>query len=416
MGLAVVVGTAPVEAQVAPISAAVKGTSAETGVADDNRVGRVHDAMERSVIGESPEQWLQAEHSCYLARKAGVLKDTGFHYAMDVSLLQQWGLNGGGSPSLQVLLTPSFNWDLFSNPTWGSGSLQFAYNASLTYPTRQDAVDIQSRLGLVTAINDMSSRQLQFVQLSYTHTSPGKVVSMGIGQYPFDKFDGNEYLANQQRNFNNAILVQDGATTYPVAGLGAFVQWNVTDTVQVATGFQGANNLSGQTLSARRWGSDGLAWFGYLQWTPKVAGMGTAQYSASWFSTPAVPAQEASQVWSINAVQNVSEDWAVFARANRAIGHATSIRGSWALGAARNNPLGRNSSDQIAIAIGRSEVAAPPANSAGARNETIVETYWNWALPGALVLSPSAQLVLDPAFDRSRDHAWILGLRATMLF
>jgi carbohydrate-selective porin OprB len=129
-----------------------------------------------------------------------------------------------------------------------------------------------------------------------------------------------------------------------------------------------------------------------------------------------VPAQAASQVWSLNAVQNIGTDWAVFGRANRAIGYASSIRGSWALGAARNNPLGRNSSDQVAIAVGMSEVAAPPANPAGARNEGIIETYWNWALLGGLVLSPSAQLVLDPAFDRSRDHAWVLGLRATMLF
>ncbi len=414
--LACVVGSAPVAAQVAPSAPAAAAGGEDSAIAEVHRIGRVHEAMERSLLREPAGPWLHDDYARYLAWKANVLKETGFRYAMDVSLLQQWGLSGGGSPSLQVMLTPSFNWEVFSHSTWGSGSLQFAYNAAPNYPTRQDAAEIQSRLGMLTAINDMASRLLQFPQLTYTQTSPGNAVSVGLGQYPFYNFDGNQYLANQQLNFNSYIFAQNGASTYPLAGLGAFLQWNVTGTVQVAAGFQGANNLAGQTLSADQWGNDGLAWFGYAQWTPKVAGLGTSQYSVSWFSTPGVPAQADSRVWSLNAVQNVGPDWAVFARANRAIGFASSIRGSWALGAARNNPLGRNRGDQVAIAVGMSAAAPPPANPAGARNEGIVETYWNWALLGGLVLSPSAQLVLDPAFDRSRDHAWVLGLRATMLF
>ena len=82
------------------------------------------------------------------------------------------------------------------------------------------------------------------------------------------------------------IFAQNGAATHPWAGLGAFAQWNATATVQLAAGFQSAANLSGQTLSAARFGDDGFAWFGYAQWAPKFTGRGTAQYAISWFSSP----------------------------------------------------------------------------------------------------------------------------------
>jgi hypothetical protein len=380
------------------------------------RIGRVHEAQRRNARREARIEFLRDEYASWLKFKADLQEATGFEAAMDVSFLQQWGFADGGSPALQIYLSPSINWELFKSTTWGSGSVQLAYNAIPDYPTRQDAANIQSRLGLVTAINDFASRTFQFPQLTYTHTSPGNALSVGIGQYPFYNFDGNEYLGNQQRNFNNLIFAQNGAATYPLAGWGAFAQWNATTTLQFAVGVQSASNLSGQTLSTRGFGDDGYAWFAYAQWTPKFAALGSAQYSLSWFDTPDVPAQAASRVWSVNAVQNLNDNWAIFGRANRAIGYATTIRGSWALGAARNNPLGRSNTDQIGVAVGLSEVAAPPANPAGARNEKIAEAYWNWTVFGGLMITPSAQLIVDPALDPARNHAWALSLRTTLLF
>ncbi|MEP7328300.1 MAG: carbohydrate porin [Betaproteobacteria bacterium] len=380
-------------------------------------IGRIQEAGQRAAAREPIAAHLRDDYAAWVKFKAKLQKEIGLQIAMDLSFLPQWGLSGGGSPSLQVFATPSIDWALFKSSTWGAGSVQLAYNAVPTYPTRQDAAMIQSNLGLVTAINDLSSKTFQFPQLTYTHATPGNAVSIGIGQYPFYNFDGNQYLANQQINFNSMIFAQNGASTYPLAGIGAFAQWNVTSTMQFAAGFQGANNLSGQTLTTRTFGDDGYAWFAYAQWTPKFTGRGTAQYSMSWFSTPSLPAQASSRVWSINAVQNLDDDWAVFARANRAIGYATTIRGSWVLGAARNNPLGRNAADQIGFAIGMSEVAAPPSNPVDTRNETVSELYWNWSLiSGGLVLSPSAQWIWHPGLDPMRESVWVLGLRATLLF
>jgi len=131
---------------------------------------------------------------------------------------------------------------------------------------------------------------------------------------------------------------------------------------------------------------------------------------------PTVPAQPRSSGWSVNVSQNLNDTWAVFGRANRAYDYVTPIRSSYALGAAMNNPLGRSKTDQLGLAIGYSSAAPAPTNPPGARNEKVVEAYWNWTVAKALLLSPDVQYIRDPALAPSRDSAWALSLRATLSF
>ena len=77
--------------------------------------------------------------------------------------------------------------------------------------------------------------------------------------------------------------------------------------------------------------------------------------------------------------------------------------------------LFRSQWDQIGLAIGYSSAAAPPTNPAGARDEKVLETYWNWNFFGGLLLTPSVQFVVDPALAPDRNSAWILSVRATMM-
>lgn len=201
-----------------------------------------------------------------------------------------------------------------------------------------------------------------------------------------------------------------------MTGLGAYVQFNATSSIQFASGFQGANNVLGQTLSGKNFNSDCCAWFGYAQWTPNLHGLGSAQYSFSYFNTPGVPAQAATRGWSANAVQNLNDTWALFARANGASGYVTPIKNSYALGVAVTNPLQRASTDQIALAIGLSEAANPPTNPLGARNERAIEAYWTWTLFGGLLLTPSVQVIFDPALNPAKDNVSVFSLRATFTF
>ena len=390
----------------------VLGASDVTGV---GKIGRVHDRIRRAQQRESLYQEISHLYRDYTNWKARVQKETNVAYSFDVSLLQQWGSPDGGSPALQIYAAPSLDWTVFKSSNWGTGSIQVAYNL-VTYPTNQNAASIQSNLGLITPINDFPSNTENFAQLTYTQASPDNKWLLTGGQYPLYNFDGNAYLGDQQQNFNNYLFAQNATQTYLITGLGAYLQFNATSTLQFAAGFQGANNVSGEAISTKNFSNDCCAWFGYVQWTPRFHGFGSAQYSFSYFSTPSIPAQSSTRGWSVNAVQNLNETWAVFARANGANGFVTQIRNSYALGVAMNNPLKRSSTDQIALAVGLSQAASPPTNPPNTRNEKPIEAYWTWTFFGGVLLTPSVQYIFDPALSPTKNGVWGLSLRATFLF
>jgi len=390
--------------------------AASADVSNAGKIGKLHDNLRRAAQRESLSQELTGFYTDYTKAKARFEAETNISYSMDVSLLQQWGFSNGGSPALQVYAAPSIDWTLFKSKTWGTGSVQVAYNYIPSYPTAQNAADIQGNLGLITSINDYDSRFLNFAQLTYTQATPDNKWLVTLGQYPLWNFDGNAYLGNQQQNFNNYIFAQNGSSTYRLTGWGAYVQINATSTLQFAGGAQATNNLLGQTLTTQGAGDHCCAWFGYVQWSPNFHGMGSSQYSFSNFDTPAVPAQPATRNWSVNAVQNVNDTWAVFGRANGASGYVSAIKSSYALGLAMNNPLKRSPTDQIAVAVGLSDAAGTPTNPPGARNEKVVEAYWNWTFFSGLLLTPSVQVFFDPALNPSKSNVTVLSLRATLMF
>lgn len=379
------------------------------------KIGRIHDNIRRA--RQRTSLFLEAKeiYGVYSRFKNRLDKDIGLSWSVDLSYLPQWAWSDGGSPSGQFLVTSNVDFRLFESPAVGEGSVQVSYSAA-RYPTSQTAADISSNIGVISLINDFPEVQNVFGQLTYTHSFPGNRVLLVAGQYPFYNFDGNSYLANQQANFNSYIFAQNGSSTYPVAGIGAFVQFNVTDTIQLAGGFQDARNPSGAKISTSGFDQGDYAWFAYAQWTPRFGGLGSAQYSFTYYEVPTIPEQSRSRGWSINAVQNLNDTWAVFARANGASGYTTSIRSSYALGAAMNNPLGRNSQDQIGLAFGYSQAAGQPTNPAGARDEKVVEAYWNWGFPGGLLLTPSIQYIIDPSLLSKRQSSWGVAIRATLMF
>ena len=81
-----------------------------------------------------------------------------------------------------------------------------------------------------------------------------------------------------------------------------------------------------------------------------------------------------------------------------------------------NNPLQRASTDQIALAFGLSDAANPPTNPPNARNEKALEAYWTWTFLGGLLLTPSAQVIFDPALNPAKDNVSVLSLRITFMF
>ncbi|MBV5272379.1 MAG: carbohydrate porin [Lamprocystis purpurea] len=386
-----------------------------TDVSAVGKIGRVHDHLRRATLWQTLSADLNGLYGDYSRFKTRTKAQTGLSWSMAASYLQQWGEPNGGWPAGQVLATPGINWELFNSKTFGEGSIQVAYTI-VRYPWRQTAGDVTGNLGLITPINDFPGTQNTFAQLTYTQAFPGNKVLVSVGQYPFYNFDGNQYLADQQQNFNNYLFAQNGTSTYPIAGLGAYAQINATSTIQFAAGFQNAADIMGENLSTKGFGDGGFAWFGYAQWAPKFRGLGPAQYSVTYYDVPTVPLQPTTSGWSLNAVQNLNDTWALFGRANGAWAYVTPIRNSYALGGAMNNPLGRSPTDQIGLAFGYSEAAPAPTTPVGARNEKVIEAYWSWTFFRGLLLTPDVQYISDPALAPNRDSVWVLALRATLMF
>ena len=402
----------PAETTVEAVDAA-PGLLGQPDVSKVGRIGRLHDDIRRDKRRRSYFLEVKELYGDYARFKHRLDQDAGLTWSVDLSYLPQWAGPEGGSPSTQLLTTSNIDYRLFRSQSLGEGSVQASYTTA-RYPSSQNGADLSGTVGVINLINDFPVYQNTFSQLSYTHALPGNKVLITVGQYPFYSFDGNLYLANQQENFNSYIFSQNGSSTYPIAGLGAYMQVNVTDAIQIAAGLQNPNNLSGSTLATPNFKTAGAAWFGYLQWTPQFRGLGTAQYSFTYYQVPTVPEQKQSSGWSFNAMQNLNDTWALFARANSAYQTFAPIRSSYALGAAMNNPLGRNKLDQIGLAIGLSVPAPSPVNPPGARNEKVLEAYWNWAFTGAVLITPSIQVIFDPALVPDRRSAWSLSLRATL--
>ena len=381
------------------------------------KIGHLHERIRRAYRWEALNRDLAGAYGAYSALKKKVKQETGLSWSMPVSYLQQWGIPNGGRTAGQILATPGLDWKLFGSATFGEGSLQLSYSW-VQYPWRQSAADIADNLGIITPINDYpGDGEDSRPQLTYTHAFPGNKLLLSIGQYPVSNFDGNPYLNDQQHNFNNYLFAQNGSSTYPIGGLGANAQVNVTTTVQLAGGFQNATDMTGADLTIKGFGKQNLTWFGYMQWTPRFHGLGAAQYSFTCYDVPAVAQQPISSTgWSFSAAQNLNNTWAVFGRANGAWGFQTPIAASYAIGGAMNNPLGRSKMDQIGLAIGYAAAADPPTNPSGTRDEMVVEAYWNWEFFGGLLLTPDVQYISDPAKDSGRDSAWALSLRATLMF
>ncbi len=342
--------------------------------------------------------------------KADLNKKAGIQYSLDVSFLAQKGVPNGGKTAMQTVYAPSFSWQMFNNDTWGTGTLSASYTAVRYWGNRAD--NIGNRLYLANAINDFSTPQNSFDQLTYTHALFNNTVSLTIGQFPIYDFDGSQYGSNQQTGFINYALSQNASETYPIAGLGAYVQVNPTNEVSVAAGFQNARNVGAETLSGKGWGDHRFTSFGSISFTPTINGR-SGQYSVLVYNQPNVITQPQNTTgWSVNISQNLTDSFGVFVRANAATGSSMPVKQSYVLGGVYTNP--QKQSNQAGLAVAYNKVAkqyfAEPVRSF----ETVVEGYVSFGVTQFLTITPDIQLYVHPALRKSRNYGTVFSLRGTI--
>ena len=340
----------------------------------------------------------------------------GIEYNLDYSLLGQHASPGGKYNAVQSYLAPSITWTTFDNH-YGTGVLNASYY-SIFYGNH-NANDIQNRTGMVTSINDFTSDEQEFSALYYTYQLPHRYnwLTLGAGQYSLYMFDGTDYDNNQQVNFINYSLSQNGSATYADAGLGAYIQatpknWNFT------AGLQDATNIEAPSIRFNHLDDKHYTTFAQIGYNPQIKNLGGGQYSIMLYNQPSVEEQaQTTNGWSFNAQQNIGEKLALFGRINGVSGSVSSIKNSYVAGMVYNNPLNRNSLDQIGLAYSYNDISAKAVGSKLANNgEHVMETYWAWGISKWATLTPDLQFYVNPALNEKSDYGTAVSLRLSVFF
>jgi hypothetical protein len=354
---------------------------------------------------------LNGWYDAYNTLKTKLNNDYDIQYSLLLSSFVQWGLPHGGPGTIQIVYSPTITWNPFTNTAIGSGSFNFAFQGNQFW-SKTNTNDQLKAMGLLAPPNDWGANSEQFAQLTYTHTLPGNIVALTIGQYSIEQFDDNEYAGNSQTNFISYPLAQNATQTYANAGVGAYLQITPISKFAIAGGFQEATNVTADTIEVNL-GTGKYAYFLNGQWTPSFFGGGT--YSFLFYHQPSVPLQPSSSYgYSFSAVQQINSEWGLFARINNASGGASTILTSLAGGVTLNNPFGRNELDRLGLGVARDWTNENATSAPAGNSEWVIEGYYNFTIAKGLQLAPDVLVYLNPALAPSTDISAVFSLRVTL--
>jgi hypothetical protein len=373
-------------------------------------------------------------YGAYLAFKRQLKDEVKFQYSVVMTALPQWGLPKGGPGVVNFITSPNVAWQAFADPSIGTGS----FNVSLLkyqFWTAQDTDAQSTRLGVNTPSSDWNSNGHEYGQFTYTHRLPGDWLSVSFGQYTFGGFDANKYGTDAQLYFVNDALTQNASQTYANAGLGAYAEARLAGKQLIlATGFQGATDVLGDTVTNRGFRTGKYAYFASAQWAPSF--MPGSRFGLLWYTQPAVPEfPSRSEGVSINAAQDIGADWNVFLRANQASGTDNTIASSIGVGLIRNNLFQRGKEDEAGIGFfwDKTNMGAaallPPDEAFGVADplhpvirgaEWGTEIFYRFSVFKGLQVTPDVQLFFGSTFGggptQQSGTVAVFTVRSTLFF
>ena len=342
-----------------------------------------------------------------------VQEKTGLRYGVDISYTAQRVAPGGKNTAVQGIYYPYAVWNIFNDTKFGSGQIDFNYN--LVRYWGLEAGELDSRVGVASAINDYPDRQDVFSQLSYTHTMPGSLawLSLTVGQFPLYNFDGTSYDSNQQTGLINYALSQNASASYPSAGLGAYLSAALSKEITLSGGYQSASNISGSRIKFKEAFDGDYTGFASLNYSDE-----SGQYGLMGYYQPSTEEQKGySWGWSFNAEENLGGKWSAFGRANGSVNNITPVKQSYVLGLSYRNPLDRNPLDAITVAAAYNRLSAKAADAPYVRTgETVFEAQWVWGLGKCLTITPDVQFYPEAGLNAEREWITVAGLRTTFMF
>ena len=93
------------------------------------------------------------------------------------------------------------------------------------------------------------------------------------------------------------------------------------------------------------------------------------------------------------------------------------IKNSYTAGAVYNNPLNRNSLDQIGLAYAYNNIDESAVGEPLSENgEHVIEAYWTWGISKWATLTPDLQFYIHPSLNQKSNYATVASIRLNLYF
>jgi porin len=344
-------------------------------------------------------------------KKKAINENTGFQYSLAYTATAQNASDSltGEDTGASSVFRFSGKWDLFNRGEKNKGSLVFSVDHRT--PFNDVTGDISSEVGYIgsTALlfSDLDTVLVDFNWQQYINDGDSGIV---LGRYdPSDYINVLGY-ANPWTTFQNLNILLDSSLAYPDLGLGAGIGHWFNNSWYGTVGFNDANGRIDETTPY----DNGAEFFKYaeLGWSP---GRDQRYLSNVHLTFWDVDEREddgldAAYGVSLGANWTWDETYMLFGR----IG--------WSDVDAPNDPqiyensytfggiyYFANRSELAGAAINYGELAAP-----GLESQTTTEIFYRVQLAQNLAITPSIQLLQDPALNDEHDQITIVGLRVRL--
>jgi porin len=331
----------------------------------------------------------------------------GFQISAHYSTMYQ-GLSdavpGGDDASSSGVLRATMKWAPKGTDSTNAGSLNVILDHRHAFRDTAPA-DLAGQAGYI-GVTSLFYSDIKFavIDLNWHQPLNGGRSGLIVGRY-----DPNDYMnvlgyVNPWTIFSNLAVTLDTSVALPDSSWGIGGGHWINDQWYVLGGINDANGLGSDDLEFFDGGAEFFK-FAHVGWSPsKDERYFRNVHVMTWH----VDQREKAGIPSANGVTvaanwTFDDRWMPFARLGFSSGAAPIYNESATLGLIRKFMF---RSDLVGIAA---NWGSPPDDTLS--DQTTIEAFWRFQFSQGFAITPSVQLLLDPALNPDNDSVWVWGLR-----
>jgi porin len=228
------------------------------------------------------------------------------------------------------------------------------------------------------------------------------------------RYDPNDYMnilgyTNPWTSFSNVAILLDASVAFPDSSWGIAGGHWVDDQFNLIAGINDANGTITDDLGFFEGGSEFFSW-AHFGWSPTKEDRYLKNvHLLAWHVDERMNAGlESAQGLAFATNWTFDGKWMPFLRAGWSEGATPIYNKSATVGLIRKF---RFRSDLAGIGVNWGDTAIDML-----RDQTTIEAFWNFQFAQNLAITPSVQLLIDPALNPQEDRVWVYGLRARVTF